>query len=210
MKLTGFSLWRISFSFTAICGLLVGIAAQSPSAKQEASEFRLHKIPTSSQPLLSLLDLARQKGLKPPVSDDQKLFLYRFSRAGIPLETVLLTPGAVFELEIPPVNKPTCISFRVAMPFNLGDGAALAISIAFGGVERVIFERHFDPAHIRSDRAWAPVDLEIPPRVDASVLRFKVNPGAAGDYSGDWVGIAPGLGRGCLFSFTDDPNRWKN
>jgi hypothetical protein len=208
--LFGLNLRRISAGVAAIFGLLGGIAAQFPGAGLEASEFRLHEIPALSLPLPSLLDLARQKGLNLPVSEDQKMFLFRFSRAGIPLDTILLTPGAVFELEIPPLNKSTCISFRAAMPFNLGDGAMLMISIVYRGVEKVVVERHFDPAHIRSDRTWASIDFEVPSRVDASVLRLTVNPGGAGDYSGDWVGIAPGLGQGCLFSSIDDPNRLKN
>jgi hypothetical protein len=198
--------WKGAF-LAILCGLFTWVYSHVPIQRSEPGHVQSTEHSTLRAPAMDLVDLARRKGLKPPISEDQKAFLFRFSRSGLSLETVLLTPGAVFEAEIPSAGKTICVSVRIGMPFNLGDGVELTISAAQDGSEKVIIKRHLDPAHLRQHRTWLPLDFEIPSATDSTLLRFAVNPGPAGDLTGDWLGIAPGTSAGCLFSLQPSPYR---
>jgi len=148
-----------------------------------------------------LLAIAAAKGVKGLGQPIQQAFLFSFVRDGQRRDTLLLLAGAAFETdEVQPPGSSRCVSLLAAMPFNLGDGAILKISVRDGGTLHQILERPLDPAHIRADRAWVPIRFDIPAGLQRPRLLFEVSAGARGDGTGDWVGLAPGTERGCLFA----------
>ena len=86
------------------------------------------------------------------------------------------------------------------MPFNLGDGAVLKISIRDGTTQSEAVKLFLDPAHIRAHRAWIPVRFEVPAGMEHFRLLLEVTAGARGEYTGDWVGLAAGNESGCLLA----------
>jgi hypothetical protein len=142
-----------------------------------------------------LLEIAAGNGIKQHGSGPDQIFLYAFTRDGYRREALVLTPGAVFQTEFPESGSPRCVSLLVAMPFNLGDGAVLKISAGNHAIQLAL-----DPAHVRAHRAWLPVRLDLPPGEGRFTLRFEVDAGVRGDFTADWVGLAPGSEPGCLLA----------
>lgn len=148
----------------------------------------------------NLQELAARKGIRPILGPDQDIFLYDFGRGGIRRESLVLTPGAVFEADFAVEQQRPCASLLAAMPFNLGDGATLDVAALSASEEVQLVHLHIDPAHNRKDRSWIPLRFKIPQFGKPFRVRFKVQPGPNGDFTGDWIGIAPGPDSACLFS----------
>jgi hypothetical protein len=147
----------------------------------------------------NLLSIAASRGIR-QVAPNSSIFFYAFVREGQRRETLVLTPGAVFEIGPLQTGPRSCVSLLAAMPWNLGDGADLKISIVDGAQQRQAADVYLDPAHQRAHRAWIPIRLDVPQSTDHFTLRFEVGPGPRGDLTGDWIGVAPGPERGCLFA----------
>ena len=146
-----------------------------------------------------LLQLATAQGIRQNNGSDH-VFLYTFARQGQSRETLVLLPGAVFQTGVIRSGAQRCISLQAAMPFNLGDGAVLKISLADERRRVQAVQLSLDPAHIRAHRAWTPIRLVIPTDMDHFTLQFEVDAGARGDSTADWVGIAAGSEAGCLLA----------
>lgn len=159
----------------------------------------------TGQPSFNLLELASNQGVKPIVSEDQKIFLYSFTRGGVQRDALVLTPGAAFDSgPLTTENRRTCVSVFVAMPFNLGDGAILTISTIGKAEESEALRLNIDPAHNREHRAWIPLRIRLPKATSPIHIRFRVTAGPLGDGTGDWIGIAPGPDPECLLAKPDD------
>src|SRR6476646_10725552 len=111
--------------------------------------------------LTTLLELAAQQGIRPHDGNNQSVFLYTFTRNGETKQTVVVTAGASFQLDLQ-TNSAQCVSLAAAMPFNLGDGATLRISIGDGADQAPVTELSLDPVHLRADRKWIPIRFAIP------------------------------------------------
>jgi hypothetical protein len=146
-----------------------------------------------------LIAIAAAKGIKAIGSNPEGMFLYSFTRNGERRESLLLLPGAVFQADVQNVQSPACVSLAAAMPFNLGDGAVLRISVGDELRQQEAVLLSLDPAHVRAHRAWVPVRFEIPAGLNRVRLRFEVDPGIRGDHTADWVGLAAGNEPECLF-----------
>jgi len=143
----------------------------------------------SESPRHDLLQEAKLQGIKEPFSSDQKIFFYAFSRGGIRRNTLVLLPGAVFEVSPPVLSQTFPAGIWIGMPFQLGDGAELVVA-TFN--ERQADERirlALDPVHKREDQNWRL--LQIPLHESTYRVRFQVFAGPGGDATGDWIGLAP-------------------
>jgi hypothetical protein len=147
--------------------------------------------------LATLLELAAQQGVRPHDGNNQSVFLYTFTRNGEKKDTVVVTAGATFQLDLPP-NSAQCVSVSAAMPFNLGDGATLKISIGEAEDQRPAAEVSLDPVHVRADRKWIPIRFAIPAGLKAIRVKFEAGPGKRNDSTADWIGLAPGPDSSCL------------
>jgi hypothetical protein len=147
-----------------------------------------------------LLELAMAQGIHAHTSETQSVFLYSFTRGGERRDTLVLTAGAAFQIEVPNPDARPCVSLLAAMPFNLGDGAILGISTEANGERVQLFQRKIDPAHQRADRDWLPLRLDVPSTANPILLRFAVEAGIHQDFTGDWIGLTAGPDQECLFS----------
>jgi len=147
-----------------------------------------------------LLQMAAAQGIREISSDSNRVFLYAFTRHGQFYKTLVLTAGTMFQTGIIKPGGARCVSLWAAMPFNLGDGAGLTIVLTNETRRSETVQLYLDPAHVRAQRAWVPIRFEIPPDMDHFVLKFDVNAGPRGDYTGDWIGLAAGGETGCLLA----------
>jgi hypothetical protein len=147
----------------------------------------------------SLLRIAEDKGIRQLGSGADSAFLYRFTRAGQRRDALVLTPASRFETTPLRNVTPHCVSLLAAMPFNLGDGAVLNVTVRGSGQDRHVIELALDPAHIRAHRAWLPIRFDVPVDAGEFTIVFEVTPGSRGDQIGDWVGLSPGPDKSCLF-----------
>ena len=170
-----------------LLAVLVGTSTKPPLPQQSA-------IDESPQ----LLELARSQGIEQIGEDPPPVFLYTFTRGGQRRESLLLLPNGVFEVDIGSSSW-ECVSLVASMPFNLGDGAVLIVSVDDGNVLQQAVRLLLDPVHIREHRAWLPVRFELPGNQSGIQLRFEIEAGVRGDTTADWVGIAPGPETECLF-----------
>jgi hypothetical protein len=159
-------------------------------------------IPLASTPqenVPSLLRMAAEQGIKQLGAGSETMFLYRFTRAGQRRDALVLTPATKFETT--PLQSATlrCVSLLAAMPFNLGDGATLSISLKASGQERRTLQLDLDPAHVRAHRAWLPIRFGVPSDLGDFTIVFEVTAGTRGDQTGDWVGLSSGTDKSCLF-----------
>ena len=147
----------------------------------------------------SLLRIAADQGIRQLGTRSDTIFLYRFTRGGQRRDALVLTPATRFETT--PLRSSTrhCVSLLAAMPFNLGDGARLDISLKASERDRRVFQLDLDPAHVRAERAWLPIRFDVPPNIGDFTLIFEVTPGSRGDQIGDWIGISAGPDKSCLF-----------
>ena len=147
-----------------------------------------------------LIEMAEANGIGPIGTQAGNTFLYTFTRNGQFRKSLVLLPRAVFETDMIETGSGQCVSLVVAVPFNLGDGVSLEISIRSRSETTVIMRVSLDPAHVRAHRTWVPIRFDIPAQKDALRLRFEVDAGTRGDETGDWIGIAAGNDSGCLFA----------
>lgn len=147
-----------------------------------------------------LVQIAVARGIKPIMTGSEGVFLYTFTREGQRRESVVLTAGATFEIEVANARLHRCVSLMAAMPFNLGDGALLKIALRDGIRPGANLQVFLDPTHTRAHRGWVPVRLEVPAGQDQVRLLFEVSAGTRGDYTADWIGLAAGAESGCLLS----------
>ena len=145
------------------------------------------------------METARAQGILPLVSTDSP-FIYALTRAGERRQSVVLTPGNVYETDAVNASGAGCVSLRAAMPFNLGDGAVLSISLIDGDEEFATLELGLDPAHVREHRRWTPLRLEVPAGMESFRLNAEVGAGSRQDSTADWIGLAAGPERGCVFA----------
>lgn len=150
---------------------------------------------------LDLVALAKTHGISSTFTGKEGIFLYNFTRQGERRETLLLIAGNSFEMQIENPKAARCISLLTAMPFNLGDGAELKIELSTtAGAWKEDKAISMDPAHVRADRAWIPVHMDLPSGLTTFRLRLHVSPGPRGDETGDWIGVAAGPERSCLLA----------
>jgi hypothetical protein len=147
-----------------------------------------------------LLELASAKGIGPHTSDAQSIFLYTFTRGGERRDTLVLTAGSTFQIEVPNPSAQSCVSLLAGMPFNLGDGAILNIYTDTAAEKVKILQRTIDPAHHRPDRDWLPIRFDVPSSSNSILLSIEVDAGSRKDFTGDWVGLAGGRDKQCLLS----------
>jgi hypothetical protein len=147
----------------------------------------------------SLLRIAANQGIRQLGAGSDTIFLYRFTRAGQRRDALVLTPATRFETT--PVRSATrhCVSLLAAMPFNLGDGATLNVTVRASGQDRRVIQLDLDPAHVRAHRGWLPIRFDVPPDAGDFTVVFEVTPGSRGDQIGDWVGLSAGRDPSCLF-----------
>jgi len=170
----------------------IGIAASSQSVPTEQDNL-IGDVP-------GLIETAKAGGIGPVGAESGNTFLYTFTRAGQFRESLVLLPGAVFETALTEIGAGRCISLVAAIPYNLGDGAVLEISVEGGSEQPKVVRVFLDPAHVRAHRTWVPIRLDIPADHDRVRLRFEVDPGIRGDQTGDWMGLAAGNDAGCIFA----------
>ena len=150
-----------------------------------------------------LIDLAQTQGVRGINGGSEAVFVYTFTRQGQRRETLVVTAGSAFEMEISNSSGRTCMSLSAAMPFNLGDGAVLKLSIRDEAGGKQILELPLDPAHVRAHRQWLPIRVGAPAGLPLRfLLRLEVTAGVRGDYTADWVGVTGGDEPGCLFTST--------
>ena len=154
---------------------------------------------TAQENVPSLFRMAAEQGIKQLGTGSETMFLYRFTRAGQRRDALVLTPATKFETT--PLQSATlrCVSLLAAMPFNLGDGATLSISLKASGQERRTLQLDLDPAHVRAHRAWLPIRFLVPSDIGDFTIVFEVTAGSRGDQTGDWVGLSSGTDKSCLF-----------
>jgi hypothetical protein len=119
-------------------------------------------------------------------------------REGIRREALVLTSGTAFKLNVANPGRLKCVSLVAGMPFNLGDGALLKVSIEDGAQQDSSFQVFLDPVHVRADRTWRPLRIEIPSAPEKIVLHIQVEAGNRGNSTADWVGLAAGGESDCL------------
>jgi hypothetical protein len=146
-----------------------------------------------------LIDIAVSRGVEPLSANPGNVFLYSFTRGGTLRDTVTLLPGGVFQTGQLRNISTDCLSLVAAMPTNLGDGAVLHVAVEGSGGWRELAELRLDPAHVREQRGWVPLRVDIPEGSDGLRLRFEVSAGSRNDPTADWLGIAGGLDDRCLF-----------
>jgi hypothetical protein len=146
------------------------------------------------------LAMAAARGIGAHGSGPESVFFYAFTRGGRFREALVIEAGASFETNIIEPEAQRCVSLMAAMPWNLGDGAVLRVSLDNGGRLTEVVRLPLDPAHIRAHRAWVPVRFGIPAEAKAVRLRFEVDPGSRNDSTADWLGLAAGDEAGCLFA----------
>jgi len=154
-----------------------------------------------------LLELAAKQGVKPHDSSNPSVFLYAFTRNGEKHDTLVLTAGSTLQIDVPVTNSAKCISLKAAMPFNLGDGAALKISTGDANHRQQVLKLSLDPVHVRGDRSWIPIRFAIPDGANPLQLTFEAEPGARNDSTADWIGLAAGSDRGCLLAETSQSSK---
>jgi hypothetical protein len=146
-----------------------------------------------------LIQIALARGIKQSTGAEG-VFLYTFVRESIRRESLVLTAGAAFETNVTNPDRRKCVSLVAAMPFNLGDGALLKISIRGGAQQDSSFQIFLDPVHVRAHRSWLPLRLEIPSAPEQILLHIQVEAGSRGNYTADWVGLAAGGDSECLLA----------
>jgi hypothetical protein len=150
------------------------------------------------QPTPGLVELAARQGIRLHEGNDQTVFLYTFTRNGEKKNTVVVTAGASLQVDAS-ADSASCISLSVAMPFNLGDGAVLKISLGDDQRLQPAVDLSLDPVHVRADRRWIPLQFPIPAGLKSVRLKFEAEPGRRNDFTGDWIGLAAGPDASCLF-----------
>jgi hypothetical protein len=146
-----------------------------------------------------LIRIAADQGIRPLAAGSDTIFVYRFTRGGQRRDALVLTPDTRFETTPLRSAAQHCVSLVAAMPFNLGDGATLSISVRASGQDRRVIQLDLDPAHVRAHRAWLPIRFDVPPDLGDFTIVFQVTAGARGDQTGDWVGLSSGTDKSCLF-----------
>jgi len=141
--------------------------------------------------------MAANQGIPEISSDSTRVFLYTFARHGEVHKTLVVTAGNTFKTAVIKSGSARCVSLLAGMPFDLGDGAGLTILLSNETRQFEAARLYLDPAHVRADRAWKPIRLEVPANTDHFFLQFNVDPGPRGDYTGDWIGIADGTDPDC-------------
>ena len=155
-------------------------------------------VATAQESVPSLLRMAADKGVHQLGAGSETIFLYRFTRGGQRRDALVLTPSVTFETTPFRAASHHCVSLVAAMPFNLGDGATLSVWVKSSQSQRV-FQLDLDPAHVRAHRAWLPIRFNLPAVRGNYTIVFEVTAGARGDQTGDWMGLAPGTDKSCLF-----------
>jgi hypothetical protein len=148
---------------------------------------------------LSLVQMAEGVGIHDVGGDSNRVFLYPFARHGEVHRTLVVTAGNTFSTSVIQRGGATCVSLKAAMPFDLGDGAGLTIVLKNESRRIEAARIYLDPAHVRADRAWKPLRFEIPADLDHFTLQFSVDTGPRGEPTADWIGLASGSERACLF-----------
>jgi hypothetical protein len=147
-----------------------------------------------------LLQMARSQDIHELSASSTRVFFYTFARGGDVKKAVVVTAGNIFRTGIIKPDSARCVSLNAAMPFDHGDGAELTILLMNETHRSEAARIYLDPAHIRADRAWKPIRFEVPPGIDHFMLEFSVSAGPRGDYTSDWIGLAPGPAGDCLFA----------
>jgi hypothetical protein len=141
--------------------LLVLLTA-SFGAGLEEGPTQADNVGAVGDPTRGLIDTARASGIRPLVENGPDTFFYRFTRGGQFRESLVLLPRAVFETDLIDVGRGRCVSLMAGIPFNLGDGAILEISAEGISGQPQVVRVSLDPAHVRADRTWTPIRLDIP------------------------------------------------
>jgi hypothetical protein len=114
--------------------------------------------------------------------------LYTFVRGGEERRTVTLQADSKVSLCRLSIPARAMLTFALAMPFNLGDGATARVYFRSGEGESLLFERSLDPAGRREDRDWREVSIDLSRYAGRSGELVLQASAASGELTGDWIG----------------------
>ncbi len=115
---------------------------------------------------------------------------YLVTRRGRSLDCLVVVAPATISARLSGLTGKMILKCVVTPVFNIGDGFTMDVAIATGGLERVVYERYFDPGRKNEDRNWIPlaIPFEAPGTKDAE-LRIRVAAGPQGDLVDDWLAL---------------------